>query len=178
MPADMGVPDGFCLRRFARVRMPSVLAFAPNGDVFVSSPGLPLPEGTGPGLGAILALPDDDRDGVADAVIPFVERVDSVWGLAFDGTSLLYALEDGVRRAPYALGDRRARAPAAAHPRVLPDPAPAAFLASVGVEGVELEVAYSIADAETSTGPLNSRAVMVAPATTKLSTPAPAPLSV
>lgn len=118
MPADMGVPDGFCLRRFARVRMPSVLAFAPNGDVFVSSPGLPLPEGTGPGLGAILALPDDDRDGVADAVTPFVERVDSVWGLAFDGTSLLYALEDGVRRAPYALGDRRARAPAAAHPRV------------------------------------------------------------
>ncbi len=38
---------------------------------------------------------------------------------------------------------------ASAHPRVLAEPAPAAFLLAFGADGLELELAYSIADAET-----------------------------
>jgi glucose/arabinose dehydrogenase len=118
VPAGARVPEGFCLRRFARVAMPRVLAFAPNGDLFVSSPGLVSQGGTGPGLGAIVVLPDDDRDGLADEALRFLDGLPSVHGLAFDAASLLYTIDAGVFRAPYASGDRRARAPFAAHPRV------------------------------------------------------------
>ncbi len=118
MPAGVSVPDGFCLRRFARVRMPRVLAFAPNGDVFVASPGTVSVGGTGPGIGAIVVLPDDDRDGVADGALRFAEGIPTLHGLAFDGDSLLYTLHESVRRAPYAVGDRRARSPTAEHEQV------------------------------------------------------------
>ena len=109
VPLGPNAPRGFCIRRFARVAMPRVLAFAPNGDLFVSSPGLPSQGGTGPGLGAIVVLADDDRDGLADAPVRFLDGLPSVHGIAFDGDSLLYSVERGVYRAPYVTGDRRAR---------------------------------------------------------------------
>lgn len=115
MPAGVRAPEGFCVRRYARVRMPRVLAFAPNGDVFVASPSLVAPGGSGPGQGAILVLPDDDGDGVADGARAFLTGVASVHGLAFDGASLVYTLHESVRRVPYAPGDRAARAPAGEH---------------------------------------------------------------
>ena len=118
MPAGVGVPDGFCLRRFGRVPMARVLAFAPNGDVFVASPGTVSVGGTGPGLGAIVVLPDDDRDGVADGALRFAEALPTLHGLAFDGDSLLYTLHESVRRVPYTVGDRRAPSPAAEHEQV------------------------------------------------------------
>lgn len=118
MPVGVTVPRGFCVRRYARVRHPRVLAFAPNGDLFVASSGMLGPGGTGPGLGAIVVLPDDNRDGVGDAPQFFLEGVTSVHGLLFDGSSLLYTLQEGVYRAPYAAGDRRATTSRAAHPRL------------------------------------------------------------
>lgn len=39
---------------------------------------------------------------------------------------------------------------ASAHPRVLAEPAPAAFLVSFGADGLDLELGYSITDAETA----------------------------
>jgi glucose/arabinose dehydrogenase len=115
MPVGVSVPEGFCVRRFARVPMARVLAFAPNGDVFVASPGMVSAGGTGPGLGAIVVLPDDDRDGIADDVLRFADGLPTIHGLAFDGDSLLYTLHEGVRRAPYSAGDRRAVTPIDAH---------------------------------------------------------------
>jgi hypothetical protein len=41
----------------------------PNGDLFVASPLTTGPGGTGPGRGEIVVLPDDNRDGVADAIV-------------------------------------------------------------------------------------------------------------
>src|SRR5262245_8417120 len=47
---DAHVPDGFCVRRFAVVKTPRTLAFAPNGDLFVASPAIQTPGGAPPGL--------------------------------------------------------------------------------------------------------------------------------
>jgi len=119
LPASVTVPEGFCIRRFARVTHPRVLAFAPNGDLFVASSGSIGPGGTGPGEGAIVAFPDDDRDGVGDANAPrFLTSVDSVHGLLFDGPWLYYTLQNGVFRTGYTAGARRATAPHSASERV------------------------------------------------------------
>src|SRR5258706_1065986 len=86
------VPDGFCFRKFANVPTPRVMAFAPNGDLFVSSPKDQTPGGAPPGLGAILVLPDDDRDGSADGILMFTppSTLSSVHGVAFRPGELLY----------------------------------------------------------------------------------------
>jgi glucose/arabinose dehydrogenase len=118
LPSSVTVPEGFCIRRFARVGHPRVLAFAPNGDLFVASPSSIGPGGTGPGLGAIVVFPDDNRDGVGDAPQQFLAGVDSVHGLLFDGASLYYTVQNGVFRTPYTVGSRRAVAAHGASERV------------------------------------------------------------
>jgi len=118
LPAGVRVPDGFCIRRFARVATPRVLAFAPNGDLFAASPSIGTPGGAPPGMGAILVLPDDNRDGVADDTRVFLSGVPSVHGLLFDPDALLYTLDRGVHRAPYVRGDRASRAAASSHARI------------------------------------------------------------
>mgnify|MGYP000855378869 CR=1 FL=1 len=45
---------------------------------------------------------------------------------------------------------------AAAHPRVLAEPGPAVFLTTFGPDGLELELGYSIADAEVGRAPVTS----------------------
>ena len=123
LPPDVRVPDGFCIRRYASVRTPRVLAFAPNGDLFVASPSEFTPGGAPLGMGSILVLPDDDRDGLADPARVYLASVPSVHGLLFDPDALLYTLGTGVFRSPYAAGDRTASAPATAHAQLasLPD---------------------------------------------------------
>ncbi|MEZ4409860.1 MAG: hypothetical protein R3A52_25810 [Polyangiales bacterium] len=116
--AGVTVPEGFCVRRFARVSTARVLAFAPNGDVFVSSPATGTPGGAPIGRGAIVVLPDDNHDGVADAVTDFLGDIDSVHGLLFDGDGLLYTLSDGVYRMPYASGQRVGTGTPATHTRL------------------------------------------------------------
>ncbi len=118
VPAGVRVPDGFCIRRYARLATPRVLAFAPNGDLFAASPSAGTPGGAPLGLGAIVALPDDDRDGLADGTQTFLSGVPSVHGLLFDPDALLYTVDRGVYRVPYAPGDRAARAPLAAHQQI------------------------------------------------------------
>ncbi len=117
----VNIPEGFCLRRFARVPTPRVIRFAPNGDLFVASPSTGTPGGAPLGRGAILTLVDDNRDGVADstdmATVTFLDRVDSVHGLLFPraGGTLMYTVDDTVYRMPYAVGDRRATVPQRMH---------------------------------------------------------------
>lgn len=107
-----GYPYGFCVRRFATARAARVMAFAPNGDLFVSSPATRTPGGAPVGAGQVLVLPDDDRDGVADGPEVFLGGVPDVHGLLFDGAWLYYTTNDGVYRVGYARGQRRAQGPA------------------------------------------------------------------
>lgn len=126
------VPDGFCIRKFAglaadagvgvtppcnhppcaptpEVVTPRVLAFAPNGDLFASSPSESTPGAAPPGVGGIYVLPDDNHDGVADRAILFLQGKDfnTVHGLAFrKGSELLYTVNGGVYALPYTSGDR------------------------------------------------------------------------
>jgi len=119
VPSSISVPGGFCIRRFARVQTPRVMAFAPNGDLFVSSPSTGTPGGAPLGRGAIVTLHDDDGNGFADTVAPeqtnFLTRVDSVHGLLFGPNTLMYTLDDGVYELPYQRGDRTARTPQRDH---------------------------------------------------------------
>lgn len=66
MVRGVTLPEGFCIRRYGRLAHPRVMQFAPNGDLFIASWLSPGPGGTGPGIGAIVVAPDDNRDGVAD----------------------------------------------------------------------------------------------------------------
>lgn len=99
------LPEGFCIRRFASFAAPRVMAFAPNGDLFVSAPSTPTPGGATPGDGVILALSDDDHDGVAE-VHRFAEGLPDVHGLAFGCDSLYYTTTNEVWRQPYVSGQR------------------------------------------------------------------------
>lgn len=115
------VPAGFCIRRYARVRTPRVIKFAPNGDLFVSSPSTGTPGGSPIGLGAILVLPDDDHDGQADSTITFASGLDGVHGLLFPRGSdqILFTLDDGLYALPYRAGLRTS--PTAITPSVVAD---------------------------------------------------------
>ena len=106
--AGATVPDGFCVRRFAQVKTPRVLAFAPNGDLFVASPKAQTPGGASPGLGGVYVLSDDDHDGVADAPAQYVAGAayETVHGLLVHGDTLTYTLDHGVYSVPYHAGDR------------------------------------------------------------------------
>lgn len=73
------MPEGFCIRRFGRLAHPRVMKFSPSGDLFIASPGLTGPGGTGPGIDAIAVLPDDNRDGVADSVTPYARLPQLLW---------------------------------------------------------------------------------------------------
>jgi glucose/arabinose dehydrogenase len=94
-------PAGFCVRRYASVPMARVLAFAPNGDLFVSSPGFVAAGGTGPGLGAVLRLVERGGPGLPSGVSSFVDGVALVHGIAFLENALLFTHDMRVMRAPW-----------------------------------------------------------------------------
>jgi glucose/arabinose dehydrogenase len=102
-PADLAavrLPPGFGIDVFARdLGHARFLALDPGGTLLVSIPR----------SGRVLALPDTDGDGRADAATPVVEGLDLPHGLAFlDGR--LYVAETGrVLRFEYDPAARRAR---------------------------------------------------------------------
>jgi glucose/arabinose dehydrogenase len=106
--AGASIPAEFCIRKFADLKTPRVLAFASNGDLFVASPSRATPGGAPLGLGGIYVLPDDNRDGRPDAILTYLAGadMDTVHGLAFAGGQLLFSLEASVVSVPHALGDR------------------------------------------------------------------------
>ena len=101
-----GHPYGFCVRRFTNMGAPRVLAFSPNGDLFVAAPSLRTPGLAPPGAGQIAVLTDDNRDGVAE-VSEFAGGLPDVHGLLFTDGWLYYTRSTGVFRTPYASGQRR-----------------------------------------------------------------------
>src|SRR6266516_5030929 len=60
--AGVTVPDDVCIRKFADVPTPRVLLFAPNGDLFVSSPKRRTPGAAPAGAAAIFVYRDADPD--------------------------------------------------------------------------------------------------------------------
>jgi glucose/arabinose dehydrogenase len=94
------LPPGFAIDVFARdLGFARFMTLDPRGTLLVSVPR----------AGRVLALPDDDRDGRSDAVLPVVEGLDLPHGLAFlDGQ--LYVAETGrVLRFEYDPATRRVR---------------------------------------------------------------------
>jgi glucose/arabinose dehydrogenase len=99
-------PAGFCIRRFATVGLPRVMALAPNGDVFVASPSATTAAGHTGGRGEIVVLSDDNRDGTAEIHTFARGGLETVHGLEFSGGFLYFTTQEAVYRAPYARGQR------------------------------------------------------------------------
>jgi glucose/arabinose dehydrogenase len=99
------VPAEFCVRKFADVQTPRVLLFAPNGDLFVSSPKSVTPGGAPPGAGAIFLF-RETQPAATPQRFPFAQstRFKSIHGLLIANGSFYYTLDDGVYRDPYAAG--------------------------------------------------------------------------
>jgi glucose/arabinose dehydrogenase len=86
------VPPGFRVSVFARELGPArFLALDPRGTLLVSVPR----------AGRVLALPDLDRDGQADRVVPVVEGLELPHGLAFHEGALYVAETGRVIRLAY-----------------------------------------------------------------------------
>jgi glucose/arabinose dehydrogenase len=103
---------GFCLKTFAQIPEARALAFAPNGDLFVSSPSESAPGGANGGAAALLILSDDDHDGVAE-VHTFLSALDAqgnkpteVHGLTLGGGYIYFTTKATVWRTPYVDGQR------------------------------------------------------------------------
>jgi glucose/arabinose dehydrogenase len=107
--AFLHLPAGFCAHYFATVGNARQIRFAPGGEAFVASPMQPSTGGGAGGLGAIVVLPDDDLDGVADSTITFLGGAVATQGILFTDGYFYY--QDGtvstvIRRMPYAQGQR------------------------------------------------------------------------
>jgi glucose/arabinose dehydrogenase len=100
------IPAGFCLRRYASVKVARTLVFAPNGDLLVGAPSMGTAGGASGGPGAIVVLSDDDHDGVGE-VNTFAENLMDVHGLALGEGYLYFTTQNNVWRTPYATGQRR-----------------------------------------------------------------------
>jgi glucose/arabinose dehydrogenase len=105
------VPAGFCAHHFANVPETRNLRVAPGGDLFVASPSQSTAGGAVGGRGALLVLPDDDHDGVADSALTFIGNLPATQGLTFARGYLYFQDTATIRRVAFRSGDR---APSAA----------------------------------------------------------------
>jgi glucose/arabinose dehydrogenase len=115
------LPSGFCAHWFGNLAALAQTAwsggnvrqmrFAPNGDLFVASPTSGTTGGGPGGLAAIVVLPDDNRDGIADTLVRFASNLSSTQGLLFANDSFYYQDATLILRVPYAPGDRAPSGP-------------------------------------------------------------------
>jgi glucose/arabinose dehydrogenase len=116
------LPPGYCAHAFGNIAALAgtgvtggnvrQLRFAPNGDLFVASPTSGTTGGGPGGLAAILVLPDDNRDGLADTAIRFAQGLPSTQGMLFANGHFYYQDSAHILRVPYAPGDRKPSGPA------------------------------------------------------------------
>ena len=99
-------PPGFCVHYFTTVHAARQVRVAPGGDVFVASPSRGTPGGGGGGLGAIVVLPDDNKDGFADSTLTFQGALDAVQGLLFANSTFYFQNDQTFQKVPFAPGDR------------------------------------------------------------------------
>lgn len=111
------LPQGFCAHYYGTVGGSSggnarQMRFAPGGELFVSSPTTGTTGGNGvAGLSAIVVLPDDDHDGVADSVLTFLSNLPSTQGMLFAKNQFYYQNGTAIMSLPYESGDRSPRGP-------------------------------------------------------------------
>ncbi len=106
------LPAGFCAHWFGNVGDARQLRFAPGGELFVASPTTTTTGGLfTSGLKEIVLLPDDDNDGYADKVIPFLHDLPSTQGMMFANDHFYFQDHTQIRKIPYAPGDRAPSAP-------------------------------------------------------------------
>ena len=108
------VPMGFCAHHFANVPETRQLRTAPGGDLFVASPSQPAAGGASGGLAAIVVLPDDNHDGLAEAPVTFVPNLNQTQGMTFARGYFYYQDGPTIRRVTFQSGDRAPSAPAEA----------------------------------------------------------------
>ena len=107
--AHVGTADSCCIGPADRAARGNVrqLRFAPGGELFITSPTASTTGGCGcAGAAAMFVLPDDDRDGVADAATVFLSNLPMTQGLLFANGYLYYQDGTKIMRLPYAPGDR------------------------------------------------------------------------
>jgi glucose/arabinose dehydrogenase len=98
---------GFCAHYYGTVGNARNMRVAPGGELFVASP-TGLTTGNGPsGQSAILVLPDDDGDGVADANLTFLSNLVYTQGMMFAPGLFYYQDDKQFLTIPYASGDRK-----------------------------------------------------------------------
>jgi glucose/arabinose dehydrogenase len=102
----LSLPVGFCAHYYGNVGNARQLRFAPGGELFVASPTTGTTGGGQNGQSAIVVLPDDNHDGLADSPITFLSGLPSTQGMMFTKDHFYY--QDAVRilRIPYKAGDR------------------------------------------------------------------------
>ncbi len=124
-------PDGMTVTAFAsKLDHPRWLYVLPNGDVLVAETNAPKRPDDGKGIkgwffhhfqkkagGAvpsanrITLLRDADGDGVAETRSPFLEHLQSPFGMALVGSTLYVANSDSLVKFPYTAGELRIAAP-------------------------------------------------------------------
>jgi glucose/arabinose dehydrogenase len=102
----MKLPDGYCSHFYATVPETRQLRFSPSGDLFVASPSAHAAGGASGGLGAIVVLPDDNHDGIADEQDTYLSSLPATQGMLFFDGYFYYQDSTIIRRLPYANGDR------------------------------------------------------------------------
>ncbi len=100
------LPDGYCAHYYATVASARQIRFAPGGELFAASPSRSTAGGAPTGKGAIIVLPDDDKDGVADSQLAFQSGLPSTQGMLFAPGFFYYQDDTKVMRVPYAAGAR------------------------------------------------------------------------
>ncbi len=105
------LPTGYCVHYYGSVGNARQVRVAPGSELFVASPTTSTTGGGPGGLAAIAVLPDDNGDGVADAVSTFAGSLPSTQGLAFAPGWFYYQSGTQILRVPYATGDRTPSGP-------------------------------------------------------------------
>jgi len=101
----LNLPVGFCAHVYGTVPNARQLRVAPDGHLFVASPTTGTTGGGPGGLASIVVLPDDDADGVADQVVPYLGQLPSTQGLLFHGGYFYFQDGTTIRRVPFKNGD-------------------------------------------------------------------------
>jgi len=96
------VPAGFTVTTYAELLAPRMMVYAPNGDLFVSSPS----------ANTIVVLRDTNNDGKFEACSVFAAGAASPWVLAPDPEGRLRTSGSGGRESIRTRRSRRCRAPA------------------------------------------------------------------
>jgi glucose/arabinose dehydrogenase len=100
------MPPGFCAHFFGHVPNVREIRFAPGGELFVASPTQGTTSGGQGGLNAIVLLPDDNNDGVAEAMQMWRGNLPATQGMLFSDGAFYFQNGTVIMKEQYQTGDR------------------------------------------------------------------------